>query len=95
MLRGDLRLVMLYLLCWMVGRALQVTTHVLEHGDEVWCCQFSNGGGMLATSSADGVLLLWNLDGSRERDGRRSPEMHKRITVRHPPQLRMCCNLCQ
>ncbi|CAN0397975.1 unnamed protein product, partial [Scytosiphon promiscuus] len=40
----------------------QVSTHVLEdHSDEVWCCQFSNGGGMLATSSADGVLILWHV----------------------------------
>ncbi|CAN0070716.1 unnamed protein product, partial [Laminaria digitata] len=39
------------------------STHVLEdHADEVWCCRFSNGGGMLATSSADGLLILWNVD---------------------------------
>ncbi|CAN0459424.1 unnamed protein product, partial [Hapterophycus canaliculatus] len=40
----------------------QVSTHVLEdHADEVLCCRFSNGGGMLATSSADGVLILWDV----------------------------------
>ncbi|CBN76878.1 conserved unknown protein [Ectocarpus siliculosus] len=40
----------------------QVSTHILEdHTDEVWCCRFSNGGGMLATSSADAVLILWDV----------------------------------
>lgn len=62
---------------------LQVTTHVLDqHEDEVWCCEFSNRGGMLATSSADGVLMLWNVDGgSGGHEGGRLPAMSKRIVV--------------
>ena len=39
---------------------------------------------MLATSSADSVLVLWDLDGGdkRGRDGRPTPALHKRIQVR-------------
>lgn len=60
----------------------KVTSHVLdEHTEEVWCCRFSNRGGMLATSSADAVLLLWDVDGGGERGQGRSPTVHKRIEV--------------
>ncbi|CAN0267272.1 unnamed protein product [Ectocarpus sp. 12 AP-2014] len=69
----------------------QVSTHVLEdHTDEVWCCRFSNGGRMLATSSADAVLILWdvgsggggNEGGAGGRGGTCSISLHQRIQVR-------------
>lgn len=77
---------------WLAVLYCQVSTHVLEdHADEVWCCRFSNGGTMLATSSADGVLILWDIDGggggngggygNGGRQGRSAPSLHKRIQV--------------
>ncbi|CAN0243294.1 unnamed protein product [Pylaiella littoralis] len=67
----------------------QVSTHVFDdHEDEVWCCRFSNGGGMLATSSADAVLILWDVGGGGSggvgggRQRRGAPFVHKRIQVR-------------
>jgi WD40 repeat protein len=37
-----------------------VTSQVLDgHSDEVWHVQFSNGGGMLASASADGTCIIW------------------------------------